>query len=326
MAAESYIGGMTSRLLPCAALLVLAGCDLDDVVAASHSQKFTEDFHRSYALKSGGRIELESFNGPVEVYGWDQEKVEINGAKYASTREALAEIRIDISHTPDSMIVIKTVRPEWTGGRRGNRGVKYRIHVPRKVQFDRVTTSNGSLRLESVEGRGHFRTSNGAIRFLSYKGDVEAHTSNGRIELEGFSGSASLHTSNGPIEAKGIKGSLDATTSNGAIDVETDELDPSRPVKLETSNGPIVLTMGARGGGGPGVRARTSNGPISVRMPEGAGARVRAHTSSHSAVTSELPMNNGTQAGKSHLDGTIGAGGPLLELTTTNGPIKLSRY
>jgi len=74
---------MTFRLLPCAALLALAGCDIDEAFA--DSQRFTEDFHHSYALKSGGRFELESFNGSVEISGWDQDKVEINGTKYAST-------------------------------------------------------------------------------------------------------------------------------------------------------------------------------------------------------------------------------------------------
>ncbi len=311
---------MTYRLLPCFALLVLGGCDIDEAWASS--QKFTEDFHHTYALKSGGRFELESFNGSVEIYGWDQEKVEINGTKYASYKDALDEIKIDISSTADS-IVIKTVRPDWRdGGRRGSRGVKYRIHVPRRVQFDRVTTSNGAMRLEGVEGRGRFRTSNGAIHLLSYKGDIDAHTSNGRIDLDGFSGSASLTTSNGRIEARGVKGFLEASTSNGPIDVQTGELDPSRPVKLETSNGPITVTLGTKSG--PEVRARTSNGGIVVKLPEGAGARVRAHTS-NSNVTSDFPLNNVTAMGKTHIDATIGAGGPLLELTTSNGPIRLSR-
>lgn len=311
---------MTCRLLPCAALLALAGCDIDEALAGS--QKFTEDFHYDYALKSGGRIELESFNGPVEIYGWDQEKVEINGAKYASTKEALAEIRIDVSHTPES-VLIKTIRPDWQNSRRhGNRGVKYRIHVPRRVQFDRLTTSNGPMRLEGLEGRGRFRTSNGPINVISFKGDIDAQTSNGRIDLDRFSGSAVLNTSNGPIEARGVKGFLEATTSNGPIDVQTADLDPSRPVKLETSNGPITVMLGA--GSGPDVRARTSNGNIAVRLPNGAGARVRAHTS-NSTITSDVPLNNVTNMSKTHMDGTIGNGGPMLELTTSNGHIRLTK-
>ena len=257
---------MTCRILPCAALLVLAGCDIDEALA--ESQKYTEDFHFVHALKSGSRVEVEGFNGSVEIYGWDQEQVEINGTKHASSKADLAEIKIEIAHTPDSLS-IKTLRPDWqkgSGGMRrgGNRGVKFRIHVPRRVMLDRLATSNGAVRVEGVEGRGRFRTSNGPISVAAYKGDIEAQTSNGRIDLERFAGSAVLISSNGSIEAKGIKGFLEATTSNGPIEIETAELDSARSVKLETTNGPITLTLGARGG--PDVRARTSNGDIAVRQ------------------------------------------------------------
>lgn len=314
---------MTCRILPCAALLVLAGCDIDEALA--HSQKYTEDFHFVHALKPGARVWVEGFNGSVEIYGWDQEQVEINGTKYASSKDDLAEIKIDIAHTPDS-VTIKTLRPDWQNGssgmRRGNRGVKYRIHVPRRVQLERLATSNGAIRVDGVEGRGRFRTSNGPISLTAYKGDIEAQTSNGRIDLDRFSGSAVLISSNGSIEAKGIKGFLEATTSNGPIEVETAELDPARVVKLESSNGPITLTLGAPGG--PDVRARTSNGDIAVRLAEGAGARVRAHTS-NSTITSDLPLNNVTNIGKAKLEGSVGKGGPLLDLVTSNGHIRLAR-
>ena len=298
----------------------MTGCNIDEALAGS--ERFTEDFHHSYALKPGGRFELESFNGSVEIYGWDQEQVEINGTKYASTKDALDDIRIEIAHTPESVIV-RTIRPDWKGsGWRGNRGVRYRVHVPRKVQFERVATSNGSMRLENVEGRGRFRTSNGSLTLVAYQGDIEANTSNGRIQLDRFNGSASLTTSNGRIEARGVRGFLEAHTSNGPIDVETSELDPSRPVKLETSNGPITIRIS--GGNGPGVRAKTSNGGITVKLPEGASAQVRAHTS-NSTVKSDFPLNNVTNTSKTHLEAAIGAGGPLLDLTTSNGHIRIGR-
>ena len=305
-------------------LVLLAGCDIHEALA--DSQKYTEDFHFVHALKPGARVEVEGFNGSVEIYGWDQDQVEINGSKHASSKADLAEIKIEIAHTPDT-VTIKTVRPDWqrgsAGWRRGNRGVKFRIHVPRRVQLDRLATSNGAVRVEGVEGPGRFRTSNGPISLTGYKGNIEAQTSNARIDLERFSGSAVLISSNGSIEAKGIKGFLEATTSNGPIEIETAELDPARSVKLETSNGPITLTLGAKGG--PDVRVRTSNGDIAVRLLDGAGARVRAHTS-NSTITSDLPLSNVSNMSKTNLEGAVGSGGgPLLDLTTSNGHIRLAR-
>jgi DUF4097 and DUF4098 domain-containing protein YvlB len=309
---------MTRYPLVYGALLTLAGCDLEEVGA--NSNKFTEDFHHSYAFQSGGRFELEGSNGPVEIYGWDQDKIEISGSKYASRKERLDEIKVEVAHTP-GRIVIRSLRPV---GRGGNWGVKYRIHVPRKIRIDRLATSNGALRLEGLEGPGRLVTSNGSVTLIAYQGDIAANTSNGRIRLERFTGSAALTTSNGSIAVRGIKGFIEARTSNGSVEVEAEALDPARPVRLETSNGPITLRLATGGKAGPEVRARTSNGSIEVKWPDGAGARLRAHASNN-AVTSDYPLNNVIRTTKSHMEGVIGAGGPLLDLSTSNGPIRLLR-
>jgi hypothetical protein len=64
---------------------VLSGCDLDEIGSFGNAHAYEKDFHHSYPLKSGGRLSLESFNGPVEIGGWDQDKVEIDAVQYASS-------------------------------------------------------------------------------------------------------------------------------------------------------------------------------------------------------------------------------------------------
>ena len=73
--------------------LVLVGCDFDGFDDA----RLKEDFHYSYNLKPGGRLELENFNGSVEITGWDQDKVEISGTKYAPTKDLLDALKVDIA-------------------------------------------------------------------------------------------------------------------------------------------------------------------------------------------------------------------------------------
>src|SRR5262249_40025146 len=119
--------GLTAPLL-----LTLCACDFDDFDTGNREN---EDFHYSYNLKTGGRLELENFNGSVEISGWDQDKVEINGTKYANSRERLQQIKVEITDSPDA-IRIRTTRPE---DRRGNMGVKYIITVPRKTILERIT-------------------------------------------------------------------------------------------------------------------------------------------------------------------------------------------
>src|SRR5262245_57695932 len=125
------------HLFLCAGLLVLAGCDLEDF---GSSTQYSTDFHYSYPLKSGGRVTVETFNGSVEIAGWDQETVDISGAKYGATPEARDAIKIDIAPSPDS-VAIRTIRPV----ERRNVGARYVLRVPRRAQLDRITTSNGSM-------------------------------------------------------------------------------------------------------------------------------------------------------------------------------------
>jgi hypothetical protein len=62
-----------------------------------------------------------------------------------------------------------------------------------------------------------------------------------------------------------------------------------------------------------------------VRMPSSAGAMVRAHTS-NSSITSDFDVSvHSGMISKHRLEGKIGAGGPLLDLGTSNGGIKLLR-
>ena len=78
-------------LLLFAAAILLTGCefDIDDF---GPSDRFQTDFHYTWDMQPGGKLSLETGNGSVEIAGWDQNKVEISGAKYGST-EAIRSCR-----------------------------------------------------------------------------------------------------------------------------------------------------------------------------------------------------------------------------------------
>src|SRR5258707_8734051 len=98
--------------------VLLTGCDLDELGSFGDSHAYEQDFHYSYALKPGGRLALENFNGSVEITGWDQDKVEIDGVQYASTREMRDAIKIDVVAS-DDLVQIRTIRPSVPHGNMG---------------------------------------------------------------------------------------------------------------------------------------------------------------------------------------------------------------
>lgn len=295
-----------------AALLALTACDVEDL----NFQRYPRDFHYSYPLKAGGSLSLESFNGSVEISGWDQETVEIDGTKYGPTPEAADGLKIDIQSSPNQ-IFIRAVRPS---DRPNNEGARFSLKIPRTAILDRVTTTNGSIRTMDGKGPAHLRTTNGAIRVQDLAGSVDATASNGPVELAGVNGDAVVHTSNGHIQADGLAGSLEAGTSNASITAAIGL--SGRPVRLETSNGHVDLTLPPQFGGD--VHVTSNNAPITLRSPGEPNARLMAHTS-NSEITSDFEIRTQGSFGKNELEGTLGSGGGLIDLGTSNGRIRLLR-
>jgi DUF4097 and DUF4098 domain-containing protein YvlB len=255
-----------------AAALLLTGCEEWGDWGGS-SDRFKEDFAQKHALKSGGRLSIENMNGSIEITGWDREEVDITGTKYASTEQAMQAIRIDVIGSGDS-VRIRTVPPS---GHRGGMGARYFIRVPRRTELERITSSNGRVQIEDVEGMARLRTSNGSIKALRTRGVYEIETSNGAVDLDAHEGPATVRTSNGQVRAENVRGHLDASTSNGSISARLTDPEPGRPVRLSSSNGSISLTLEALKNND--IVATTSNSSITVRMPGTLGAQLKSRTS-----------------------------------------------
>lgn len=303
----------STLLLLAPALLFVAGCDIEDF---GSSDRFTADFHYSQPLKPGGRVTLENFNGSVEIAGSDQDTVDVSGSKYAASQELLDQLKIEVTKAGDE-VLIRTVRPSE---RRGSMGAKYVIRVPRRVELERISTSNGSIHVNDVDGPARLRTSNGSVHTNNLKGNLDASTSNSAIEVEDLEGSAVLKTSNGRVRVDGVRGQLEAETSNSGITAHLAKVESGHPVRLGTSNGSIDLTVDQ-----PivnDVTATTSNGGITLHLAPSIAARVRAHTSNGS-ISSDFDVKVTGEISKHSLEGTIGEGGPMVELETSNGSIHL---
>lgn len=293
-------------------VLALAGCEDWDIGGVM--DHYREDFHYSYALNPGATVEIENSNGSIEISGWDKNSIDIDGTKYAGTEERLHTIHIDIDHSAGSISIHTNIPSGW----HGNAGAKYIIRVPQKIDLQDIQSSNGSIRVESVQGQARLKTSNGSIHVDQVQGTLDAHTSNGSIEVADVTGDTTLRTTNGAIRANVRKGAFEATTSNGTITAHLMEAD-AHPVRLESSNGRIDLTLDAA----REVHARTSNSSITVHLPGSINADLRAHTS-NASISSDFDVSvHGGMLSKHSVEGTIGSGGPLIDLETSNGSITI---
>ncbi len=296
-------------------VLAAGGCEFD-AADWGNSNRYREDFSYDYKLAPGGRLNVESFNGSIEVVGWDSDAVQVRGTKSASRQEVVKELSID-AKGDSGEVRLRAVRPTPNC----NCGVSFIIKVPRKTRIERASTSNASLRLESIDAEARVQTSNGSIKIWDVSGDLEATTSNASIEAEKLSGSAVLRTSNGRIHGDGIRGTLEAKTNNASIDVTVTEADPNHPMILTSSNGTITLNLMSWKNNE--IRANTSNSSINVRLPDKVDAGIHASTSNGS-ITTDYEVTT-SRISKTLLDGKIGNGGSMIDLQTSNGSIRLTK-
>ncbi|NTW36053.1 MAG: DUF4097 domain-containing protein [Syntrophobacteraceae bacterium] len=148
----------------------------------------------------------------------------------------------------------------------------------------------------------------------------EIETVNGGIGITGPYMRINAGSTNGSVTIESASGELSASTTNGGISVIRFE----GRVEADTTNGNVRLEDLTFKGG---LTAETTNGSIKVSLTnaEGLNADLRAHTTNGS-VTIDFPITlQNLKGSKKHIEGKIGEGGPLIELETTNGSIRITK-
>jgi hypothetical protein len=125
-------------------------------------------------------------------------------------------------------------------------------------------------------------------------------------------------TVNGDVEADSLQSDSHANTVNGSVKVSTTGL-----AMANTVNGSVTATMG-RADWEQGASFKTVNGGITLMLPSAFDVNLRADTV-NGTVTSDFPITMTGTISPRHLQGTVGAGGRDLTLSTVNGSIKLLR-
>ena len=145
-------------------------------------------------------------------------------------------------------------------------------------------------------------STNGDIDVSGLFASAEVGTTNGNVTVEGGSGDLSVGTTNGDIKVRRFDGRVRAGTTNGSIRLE--DLTFKGGLSAGTTNGSITLSLTNAEGLNADLRAHTTNGSVTVDFP--------------------VTLKNLSQS-KRRVEAKIGQGGPLIELETTNGSIKLTK-
>lgn len=121
----------------------------------------------------------------------------------------------------------------------------------------------------------------------------------GGITVSGVDGTVVASTTNGPINGSGLRGGVD----------------------VRTVNGPVMLDIAALGTAPLDVRA--TNGNIDLRLPAGSDANIDATVINGSINIEDLPFEPMGEQSKRRVRARLNRGGVPVELSTTNGGIRV---
>jgi DUF4097 and DUF4098 domain-containing protein YvlB len=256
---------LSGAILGTACALLLMGAEGN---ASDHRGAYTEEFHQTYTLSPGGRLDLANINGAVHITGWDNNQVKVDAVKYAGTKERLDEAKIRVSAGSD-YISIHTEYPDrtqtFTDDDSNNPAtVEYTLMVPRSARLDEVKLINGSLDIAGVDGEVRASSINGHLQAKQLSGRVKLSTINGRLDAD------FARLPNSPIELSSVNGSLQLTLPSDAkaeIEASTVHGGIENDFGMTTHDRHYVGhdLHGELGGGGTRIEMRNVNGRIEIR-------------------------------------------------------------
>ncbi len=286
--------------------------DLDDVSPETHEHTHGADIERTFDVRAGQTLKLDTEVGCVKVESGRSDKLEIHVEHNLGD-----DFDVRFRQNGDGVSVEGKVE---RNRRRNNQNVCFHVIAPSRFTYD-VETAGGSIQFEDdVDGRLNVRTAGGSITISDVTGEVNARTAGGSIRMGDGGADAMLRTSGGSITVGRVRGSADVHTSGGSITVNGAGGDLS----AVTSGGSVTATLY----GQPTRRARleTSGGSVMVTLPANVNLDLRASTSSGS-IRSDFHPNHRKDRDRSgdRLNADIGRGGPELTMSTSGGNVTIRK-
>jgi hypothetical protein len=130
-----------------------------------------------------------------------------------------------------------------------------------------------------------------------------------------------LRASNGGITIVGVTGNMRFDTTNGGVRLQ----DIGGRVNGETRNGGLNVTLSGSRWDGEGLDVETSNGGVNLAIPDGYNAELETRTV-NGGLRIDFPITvQGELTSRRGLSTTLGSGGPLVRVRTTNGGVTIKR-
>ena len=286
-----------------AAALALAACDIT-IGAAEYSVRE----EKSFTVNGEAQLALSTFDGSIEVRGWDRSEVVVEVEKVGSDQKTVDRIQVKAAQDGNTITVdVPKPSPLETTGMRRTPSANLVVSVPLRTAVV-ARSGDGSISVRRVAGRLDLDTEDGGIRVEEAEGTLVARTGDGDVIGRKMNGQAEVRTGDGTI---GIDGVLTG-------------------VKIETRDGAIEVT--AR----PGSRAdsewevTTGDGDVRLEVPKAFSADLDARTGDGrvrvDSITDTPEAKANEDDPRDSVTGKLGGGGKALRVRTSSGSITVKLW
>jgi DUF4097 and DUF4098 domain-containing protein YvlB len=291
-------------------------------------------FDRTLTVTGAVDLDVQTGSGEITLRTGDSTKVEIHaklhGSGWGDVEQRIHEIENNppIEQNGNTIRIGHIENHEW----KRNISISYELIVPAQTKL-RSESGSGDQKVEGINGPADMNSGSGSLHVKNIGNEVRVQTGSGDVELETIHGSARASAGSGTIRAIGIAGGLTASSGSGNVRLEQTE---AGDVDIRTGSGDVEI-KGVKGGakvstGSGSITAQgdptgdwqlhSGSGSVRVNFPSQAAFNLVAKSSSGNIETSHEISVQGNISPR-ELHGKVGAGGPLVELSTSSGSIEI---
>ncbi len=297
---------MHARLVVIAAVVALAGCDVN-----LNSEGIVSRETRKFTVSGVPDVQLDTFDGAIEIHSWDRNEVEIEIERRAMDQSLVDEMKVVAEQKGDT-ITLKITGPRRSGDHGIQIGVHFsptarvRVALPRQSQVT-ASSGDGAITIEQVTGKITLTTTDGSVRASRVTGELFVRSGDGAIRMDRVEGAFDLETEDGSINLDAKPTALRARTADGSIRLQVaSDAAMSADWDVQTGDGSVVLTLPSG-----------FNAELDAESRDGS---VRAN---HPSVKDERREGEDRDERRRSLKATIGSGGKTLKVRTGDGSIRI---
>ncbi len=284
-----------------------------DIVAGDASKTLDE----TWALAADGSIAVANISGKVQVTGWDQAQVKLEGSLGAGSTLAVSGDAKKLS------LQVKTTKTGWFGSNAPSHDSNLILHVPKNTVLD-LSVVSADANVDGMDGK--------SLKVGSVSGDVAFAGSAPQIDIDSVSGNVTLATpagANGRAHVQTVSGDISAKNLGGRIKLETvsGNMDCACGAVSEFESGSVSGDADVAVAPANDARLHLSSmsGGVTLHLPPALSARIDASSFSGDIHSDFDAVQTKEYGPGSSLKATLGAGSAQIGVESMSGDIRLRK-